>query len=217
MSRSLRGESHPKVLVCNMISLSLPASRNGTPTLPANLIQEIHDYIVLCNTHTIEVLAYILSQLFLALPSSLFVLLPSHGRRHATDRRSRKDDLIVWFIERCWRLQSIVIPVSVEYRRVEGVPLQLYMASLDWGSSRFEPPLTPGVVSANAVLEEPPLVPLGPAVTTSRSKLPAAVLPATRRPLPLRAVFVVVPTFSFVLEASDLESSGGGLDLGGAI
>jgi len=54
-------------------------------------------------------------------------------------------------------------------------------------------------------------------VTTSRSELVPVVLPVTRRFLPLRAVELLAPTFSFVLDASDLESSGGGLDLGGAI
>jgi len=73
------------------------------------------------------------------------------------------------------------------------------------------------VLSATAVLEAPAAVPLVPAVTTSRNELPPAPFPATRRPLPLETGAVVVPTFSFVLEASDLESSGGGLDLGGAI
>jgi hypothetical protein len=58
---------------------------------------------------------------------------------------------------------------------------------------------------------------LGPAVTTSRNELPPVVLPGTRRFLPLRGVELLTPTFSFVLEASDLESSGGGLDLGGAM
>lgn len=71
--------------------------------------------------------------------------------------------------------------------------------------------------SATAVLEVPGPVPLVPAVTTSRRELPPAPFPATRRPLPLEVGFEVVPTFSFVLEASDLESSGGGFDLGGAI
>ncbi len=58
---------------------------------------------------------------------------------------------------------------------------------------------------------------LDPAVTTSRNELPPVVLPGTRRFLPLRAVELLVGTFSFVLDASDLESSGGGLDRGGAI
>jgi hypothetical protein len=54
-------------------------------------------------------------------------------------------------------------------------------------------------------------------VTTSRSELPPVVLPGTRRLLPLRVVELLAPTFSFVLDASDLESSGGGLDFGGAM
>lgn len=82
---------------------------------------------------------------------------------------------------------------------------------------QFAPTLTPGVFSTTAVFEAPAPVPGMPAVTTSRRELPPAPLPATRRPLPLEAGFEVVPTFSFVLEASDLESSGGGRDLGGAI
>jgi len=54
-------------------------------------------------------------------------------------------------------------------------------------------------------------------VTTSRSELPPVVLPGTRRFLPLRVVELLAPTFSFVPDASDLESSGGGLDFGGAM
>ena len=83
--------------------------------------------------------------------------------------------------------------------------------------STAKPILTPGVLSATAVFEAPAPVPLVLAVTTSRRELPPAPFPATRRPLPLEVGCEVVPTFSFVLEASDLVSSGGGLDLGGAI
>jgi hypothetical protein len=67
---------------------------------------------------------------------------------------------------------------------------------------------TPAFESGLAVPSTPTAVPLGPAVTTSRRELPAAMLPAGRRPLPLRALAVLVATFSFVLDASDLESSG---------
>lgn len=68
-----------------------------------------------------------------------------------------------------------------------------------------------------AVFRFPTTALLGPAVTTSRSELPPVELPGTRRFLPLRAVELLTPTFSLVLDASDLESSGGGLALGGAI
>lgn len=77
--------------------------------------------------------------------------------------------------------------------------------------------LTPGFASTIAVFEVPATALDGPAVTTSRSELTPVVLPGTRRFLPLRAVELLAPTFSFVLDASDLESSGGGLDLGGAM
>jgi len=76
---------------------------------------------------------------------------------------------------------------------------------------------SPGFASVTAVFGFPTTALLGPAVTTSRSELPPVVLPGTRRFLPLGAVELVAPTFSFVLDASDLESSGGGLDLGGAM
>lgn len=59
-----------------------------------------------------------------------------------------------------------------------------------------------------AVVEAPPAVPMDPAVTTSFNELPPAALPATRRPLPFVAFRVLVTGFSFVLDASDLESSG---------
>jgi hypothetical protein len=77
--------------------------------------------------------------------------------------------------------------------------------------------LTPGFASAIAVFVVPTVALLEPAVITSRSELPPVVLPGTRRLLPLRAVELLAGTFSFVLDASDLESSGGGLDRGGAI
>jgi hypothetical protein len=76
---------------------------------------------------------------------------------------------------------------------------------------------TPAFESGLAVPSTPTAVPLGPAVTTSRRELPAAMLPAGRRPLPLRALAVLVATFSFVLDASDLESSGWGLAREGGI
>lgn len=47
-----------------------------------------------------------------------------------------------------------------------------------------------------------------PAVTTSRRELPVVVLAAMRLPLLFGAEVVVAVTFSFVLDASDLESSG---------
>jgi hypothetical protein len=68
-----------------------------------------------------------------------------------------------------------------------------------------------------AVPDAPNPVPLDPAVTTSRKELPVAAVPATRRFLPLTALVELAPTFSFVLEVSDRESSGGGRDLAGGI
>jgi len=64
----------------------------------------------------------------------------------------------------------------------------------------------PALLSELALPDAPATVPLGPAVTTSRNELP---VPGT---LPLKGAF-----FSFVLDASDLESSGGGRDLGGGM
>jgi hypothetical protein len=66
--------------------------------------------------------------------------------------------------------------------------------------------LTPGFGSELAVAEAPAAVLLGPAVTTSRSELAGAVFPG-RRPLPLPTLDELVPIFSLVLDASDLESS----------
>lgn len=77
--------------------------------------------------------------------------------------------------------------------------------------------LTPGGVSVVFAFPAPLL---GPAATTSRSELPPAAFPATRRPfpLPLPLLEACCPAFSFVLDASDLESStGAGLDLAGGI
>jgi len=63
----------------------------------------------------------------------------------------------------------------------------------------------------------PTAVLLCPAEITSRSELPPATVPPTRRPLPLGAFEEFGPAFSFVLDASDLESSCWGLDLGGGM
>ena len=51
--------------------------------------------------------------------------------------------------------------------------------------------------------------PLDPTVMTSRRELPVAVVPATRRFFPLTVLAELAPIFSFVLEASDRESSAG--------
>ena len=68
---------------------------------------------------------------------------------------------------------------------------------------------TPALPSELAVPDPPVPVPIGPAVTTSRKELPVTVGLPTRRPLPLMATTLLeVPTFSLVLDASDLESSG---------
>jgi len=66
----------------------------------------------------------------------------------------------------------------------------------------------PVLVSELALPDPPATVPLGPAETTSRKELPVTAGFPTRRPLPLMVVKLLEPTFSFVLEASDLESSG---------
>jgi hypothetical protein len=69
--------------------------------------------------------------------------------------------------------------------------------------------LTPVLLSELALPDPPAIVPLGPAVTTSRNELPTVFALATRRPLPLiTARLLEVPIFSLVLDASDLESSG---------
>ena len=76
--------------------------------------------------------------------------------------------------------------------------------------------LTPGPLASTIAVLVAPLL-LGPAVTTSRRELPPAAVPGTRRFLPLGAVELLAAAFSFVLDASDRESSGGGLDLGGGM
>lgn len=68
--------------------------------------------------------------------------------------------------------------------------------------------LTPLLLSELAPPDTPATVPPGPAVITSRRELLVAAEFPTRRPLPLMAIKLLDPTFSFVLEASDLESSG---------
>lgn len=73
------------------------------------------------------------------------------------------------------------------------------------------------LLSELAFPDAPACVPFGPAVTTSRKELPVTALLATRRPLPLMEAIALELTFSFVLEASDLESSGWGRALGGGI
>jgi hypothetical protein len=68
--------------------------------------------------------------------------------------------------------------------------------------------LTPGFGSLLEGADTPSAVLLCPAVTTSRRELPGAAVPPIRRPLPLIALGMLAPTFSLVLDASDLESSG---------
>lgn len=77
--------------------------------------------------------------------------------------------------------------------------------------------LTPVLLSEFTPPDPPAGVPLGPAVTTSRRELPVTALLATRRPLPLTLAIVPGLVLSFVLDASDLESSGWGRDLGGGM
>jgi hypothetical protein len=67
---------------------------------------------------------------------------------------------------------------------------------------------TPVLLSELALPDTPLVIPFGPAVTTSRKELPITVLLATRRPLPLMVFDALGLIFSFVLDASDLESSG---------
>jgi hypothetical protein len=70
--------------------------------------------------------------------------------------------------------------------------------------------LTPGFPSeATGPAAAAAAPPLDPAVTTSRRELPIAVVPATRRFFPLTVLPEPAPIFSFVLEASDRESSAG--------
>lgn len=74
--------------------------------------------------------------------------------------------------------------------------------------------LTPGFTSVTAVKAP---APLASAVTTSRRELPVVVTAPARLFFPL-TLFVKLPAFSLVLEASDRESSaGGGRDLAGGI
>jgi len=68
------------------------------------------------------------------------------------------------------------------------------------------------------VLPAPPVVVLvALAVVTSRNELPVATLLVMRRPLPFVVLIVLFPSFSLVLDASDLESSGAGRDFGGGM
>lgn len=77
--------------------------------------------------------------------------------------------------------------------------------------------LTPGFASDMAFPELDVAAVFWLAVATSRNELPTTALLPTRRPLPFNTLLVVAPALSLVLDASDLESSGGGRDLGGAI
>jgi len=64
------------------------------------------------------------------------------------------------------------------------------------------------------VVSGPPFVPV---IATSRRVLPLAGFAGPRRPFPFEVLEMPVADLSLVLEASDFESSGAGLDLGGAI
>ena len=182
--------------------------RRGSPTLPPDLVQEIDNDFVLMDPHTIEVFPNSVCELVLALFPLL--LLSSHGGRHSPDGRGREDQLVILFVERSGCVQAVIMSVSVEDRWFKCRPLYLRAGVSGGLLSRREGLLTPGLGSE---LDRPgtpaAAVLCCPAVTTSRRELPGAALPPGRRPLPLTALeMLVVPTFSLVLDASDLESSG---------
>ena len=116
--------------------------------------------------------------------------------------------MVVGLIEGRRRVQTVIISVSVKNRCIEGRPLDLQSVSTIHSAQLCIRLLTPALESELAIPEPPVIVLFGAAVTTSRKELPVAVLPAIRRPLPFKAVKVLVLSFSFVLDASDLESSG---------
>lgn len=116
--------------------------------------------------------------------------------------------MIVGFVKCGGGVQTVIVSIPVYDGRIKGRPLELsrFSGSVQLRSSGFLH--TPEFESGLAVASAPTAVPFGPAVTTSRRELPVAIFPPGRRPLPLRALAVLVATFSFVLDASDLESSG---------
>jgi hypothetical protein len=104
-SGSLRSKSHSEILI-----------------LPPNFVQKVDYDLALNYSHTVEVFSHRICKLLLALPS--FLLPPSHGWRHFTNRRTRENKLVVRLIEGCRRIQSIVISVPVQDRSVKGGPLE---------------------------------------------------------------------------------------------
>jgi hypothetical protein len=94
-------------------------------TLPSNLIQKVNNNLTLIYPHTVEMFPHRIGKLFLALPA--FLLTSSHRRRQFPDRGAREHELIVRLVKSRRCIQSIVVSIAMENRRMEGGPLELWL------------------------------------------------------------------------------------------
>ena len=94
-------------------------------TLPSNLIQKVNHNLALIYPHTVEVFPHRIGKLLLALPA--FLLPSGHRWRQFSDRGAREHELVVRFIKGRRCIQSIVVTIAVQDRRIEGGPLELWL------------------------------------------------------------------------------------------
>jgi hypothetical protein len=94
-------------------------------TLPSNLVQKVNHNLALIYPHTVEVLPHRIGKLFLALPA--FLLPSGHRWRQFSDRGTREYELVVRLIKGRRCIQSIVVSIAVQDRRIEGGPLELWL------------------------------------------------------------------------------------------
>ena len=94
-------------------------------TLPSNLIQKVNHNLALIYPHTVEVFPHRIGKLFLALPA--FLLASGHRWRQFSDRGAREHELVVRLIKGRRCIQSIVVTIAVQDRRIEGGPLELWL------------------------------------------------------------------------------------------
>ena len=86
-------------------------------------IQEIRDDLHFTYRGSIKVLPYGQRQLVFPYTSAVFVT--RHCRRKLSNARPGKHPLVVWTHEGWWAIETVRMPVGVEYRGIDGGPVDL--------------------------------------------------------------------------------------------
>lgn len=143
----------------------LPATSTTSPSLPhplrPDLVQKVHNHIILLDSQPIKVLAHDVGQRVLLL--SAHVAPPRNGRRVQPDTPGlREHPLVVVADERRRGAQAVRPPVGVQHVTVEGGPLELaggktlVVVAAVGGGARHQGPrkdegqLTPGALASVA-------------------------------------------------------------------